>query len=169
VLVHSPSGLLDAVGGDRDDRDPVRVELRSQFLPSPQLGDTVRSPVAAKELQQEGRAAQRREIEGPAQVIGEGELEDRTADRDRRLLARLRALRRQTEEAGTAEDRNAGEQLADDTRAQNECGQPEHQRDGLRHQKGSTIGRNAHPLDQPEPHNRQPDFEQSPDRSEHRA
>ena len=56
VLGVTCQDLLRCICTKRHDLDAALVELRSEFFPSPQLGDTVPSPVSAKELQQYGLA-----------------------------------------------------------------------------------------------------------------
>ena len=46
--------FVRGVRADRQDFDAARVELGPEFFPSPQLGDTVGSPVSAKELDEHG-------------------------------------------------------------------------------------------------------------------
>ena len=56
MLRMSYQDLRGTICADRDDLDRTRVELGPEFLPSPQLGDTIRSPVAPEEFHQDGLA-----------------------------------------------------------------------------------------------------------------
>ena len=42
--------LFRRIAADGDNADTALVELRPEFFPAPQLGATIRSPVAAEEL-----------------------------------------------------------------------------------------------------------------------
>ena len=55
--------LARRVRADCDDLHTALVELGPEFFPSPQLGDTIRSPVTAKELDERGVARQARRVE----------------------------------------------------------------------------------------------------------
>jgi hypothetical protein len=52
VFFTPPRDLARCFRADRDDAYSTCVELRSQLFPSPQLGDTVGSPMATKKLDQ---------------------------------------------------------------------------------------------------------------------
>ena len=56
------------------DFDAARIELGPKLLPSPQLGDTVGSPVSAKELDQDGRAQIVGERDRPAGVVDRSDI-----------------------------------------------------------------------------------------------
>ena len=50
--------LIRSVRAYGQDLDTALVELGPEFFPSPQLGDTIRSPVGAEELDQDGTPLQ---------------------------------------------------------------------------------------------------------------
>ncbi len=56
VLVHPLADLLGRVGAECHELNAAFIQLGAEFFPSPQLGDTVRSPMAAEELQKDGTA-----------------------------------------------------------------------------------------------------------------
>ncbi len=75
--------LFRGVGADREDCDTALVEFGSQVLfPSPQLGDTVGSPVCAKELDEHRMPGQALGVEGLSVLVGGREVGDRAPDAD---------------------------------------------------------------------------------------
>lgn len=93
--------LLWCVRTDGDDRDTAFVELWPELFPSPQLGDTVGSPVPAKKLDERGLASQSVRIVGLAMFIKGAEVGEGRAGLNR-LIAQLLATNgdRQQEEGG---------------------------------------------------------------------
>ena len=72
--VPASGNFLRRIRRNGDNAEPSLVKLGTQFFPSPQLGDTVGSPVTAKELEQQGLPCQRRGLKTRARVIQGAEL-----------------------------------------------------------------------------------------------
>ena len=77
------SNLFGMIGTHRNNLDPPLVKVGSKFFPSPQLGDTVRSPVSPEKFNKHDVALQGSGIEDLAVFIQRGEMRYDITDRDR--------------------------------------------------------------------------------------
>jgi len=90
VLAFTLTDLLGRVRTDRHELHTAAFELRAKFLPSPQLGDTIRSPVSAEELEKRGAARNAGDIEHFPILVGRREGRKRGTNGYCRSLRRLR-------------------------------------------------------------------------------
>ena len=145
------SDLLGCVGAYRHDLDFALVELGPKFLPSPQLGDTVGSPVATEELQKDGLTGCAGDRELVAIFIERREVPKILADSDHVVRDPLWADKDQNGEEETSEGRDTRRNTTDPARALGQGVDAEPCPDHPARDEASSILWDLHALHSPRP------------------
>ena len=89
MLAHALANLCGGIRAERDEPNAPFIEITTKLFPSPQLGDTVGSPVASEEFDQDGMASEALDFEALVVVIGGAEDRERLPEDQIRFLFRL--------------------------------------------------------------------------------
>ena len=138
------------VRADRNHLYAPLIKLGPKFFQSPQLGDTVGSPVRTEELDQHRRAMKAIRVEALALIVDGGEAGDGVSHPDG-VRCVLTAYRHSKRQERTNDDCDYGRHAAKPTRAKYEGTDPKGCREEEDGDEQRPVLRDAHLIDLPNP------------------
>ncbi len=151
VLLTPCPDLFGGVGAERHDLDLASVQLGPEFLPSPQLGDTIGSPMAAKEFHQDGTTGDTGNRELVTVLIERGEMSQGLADSDRVVRDPLWADVNEGSEEKARRRRDGGGNAADPSGILDQHNDPETRTPDPTRDEKPAISRDLDALDSLDP------------------